>query len=505
MTCATPVEEASAYLADAGVALEPDARRAPRRADRGLDRRPPAGRHLAARPTGCRRGRRRLRRQPALRPRLPRRRGPRRGSTTTCARSSSRPRSPSASRRAVPRADRSRGRRRAARPGGARQPVPGRARRRAALVSLPPPVRRLPARAARRATSDGSSTSARPTTSSAHGLESEAIDHALAAGSIDRADPARRARGPADVRGRGARDPARLARGAARRPGRGEPGARLAAGLGAAVRRARWRPPWRSPSVISPRSDARGPAEGRLLVLQALLATVSGPDAEELAIEGLELVGDDPLFRSLALQAAGLARLARGDYAAAVETLRAAFEAALGRASRWPSCRRSTRSATPSPQPACAARPRRSAARASRSTRTRRAGRARSPGRPGWCSGSSATRRTTSSRRVASSRRVSRRPTRWGSAVPCSAGRSRTWPSSAWPAASRRRHSRRFAPVTATSGDRDGAARARRRDRGPHPAAAGRCRRRGALGGSGDAGRAVGARRCWSSCAARWT
>lgn len=76
--------------------------------------------------------------------------------------------------------------------------------------------------------------------------------------------------------------------------------------------------------------DARGPAQGRLLVLEALMATVSGPVAEGLAIEGLELVGQDPLFRSLALQAAGLARLARGEYAAAVETLRAAFEAALG-------------------------------------------------------------------------------------------------------------------------------------------------------------------------------
>jgi LuxR family maltose regulon positive regulatory protein len=60
------------------------------------------------------------------------------------------------------------------------------------------------------------------------------------------------------------------------------------------------------------------------------MATVTGPDAESLAIEGLDLVGDDPLFRSLALQAAGLATLARGEYPAAVGTLRAAFQAALG-------------------------------------------------------------------------------------------------------------------------------------------------------------------------------
>jgi len=76
-------------------------------------------------------------------------------------------------------------------------------------------------------------------------------------------------------------------------------------------------------------SDARGPAEGRLLVLRALMATVTGPDAEDLAIEGLGLVGDDPLFRSFGLLAVGLATLARGEYVPAVETLRAGFEAAV--------------------------------------------------------------------------------------------------------------------------------------------------------------------------------
>ncbi len=73
----------------------------------------------------------------------------------------------------------------------------------------------------------------------------------------------------------------------------------------------------------------RGPAEGRLLVLQALLATVTRLDAEQLAAEGLELVGDDPYFRSLALQATGYAALARGDYRAAVAVMRQAFELAL--------------------------------------------------------------------------------------------------------------------------------------------------------------------------------
>jgi len=79
-------------------------------------------------------------------------------------------------------------------------------------------------------------------------------------------------------------------------------------------------------------AGTRGPAEGQLLVLRALMATVTGPAAEHLAIEGLDLVGDDPLFRSLALQATGLATLARGEYAAAVETLRSAFDAARGAA-----------------------------------------------------------------------------------------------------------------------------------------------------------------------------
>jgi LuxR family maltose regulon positive regulatory protein len=76
-------------------------------------------------------------------------------------------------------------------------------------------------------------------------------------------------------------------------------------------------------------SDARGPAEGRLVVLRALMATMIGPDAADIADDGLELVEDDPLFRSFGLLAAGLATLARGEYPAAVETLRAGFEAAL--------------------------------------------------------------------------------------------------------------------------------------------------------------------------------
>ena len=59
------------------------------------------------------------------------------------------------------------------------------------------------------------------------------------------------------------------------------------------------------------------------------MATVTGPDAEDLAIEGLGLVGDDPLFRSFGLLAAGLATLARGQYAPAVATLRVGYQTAL--------------------------------------------------------------------------------------------------------------------------------------------------------------------------------
>ncbi len=76
-------------------------------------------------------------------------------------------------------------------------------------------------------------------------------------------------------------------------------------------------------------SGARGPAEGRLLILRAMMATVTGPNAESLAIEGLGLMGEDPLFRSFGLLAAGLGSLARGEYGPAVDTLRAGYRAAL--------------------------------------------------------------------------------------------------------------------------------------------------------------------------------
>jgi LuxR family transcriptional regulator, maltose regulon positive regulatory protein len=75
-------------------------------------------------------------------------------------------------------------------------------------------------------------------------------------------------------------------------------------------------------------AERPGAAEGRLLVLQALLATVTRPDAADLANQGLELVGDDPYFRSLGVQAIGYAALARGEYETAVRTMRQALELA---------------------------------------------------------------------------------------------------------------------------------------------------------------------------------
>jgi len=160
------------------------------------------------------------------------------------------------------------------------------------------------------------------------GLESEAIDNALAAGSVDRAIRlVERAARPAFEAGelstllgwldalpaeRVSMSPELTSLHAWTLFETGQVGAALAlAGRHLAS------------------SIARGPAEGRLLVLRALMATVTGPAAEDLAIEGLGLVGDDPLFRSFGLLAAGLATLAGGEYLAAVATLRVGYQTAL--------------------------------------------------------------------------------------------------------------------------------------------------------------------------------
>ncbi len=77
-------------------------------------------------------------------------------------------------------------------------------------------------------------------------------------------------------------------------------------------------------------ADTEAVGRGRMLVLRALAQTFSGPDAERLARAGLALLqDDDPLFESKALQSIGLAQLAQGRLAAAVDTLRSGVTAAL--------------------------------------------------------------------------------------------------------------------------------------------------------------------------------
>ena len=73
-----------------------------------------------------------------------------------------------------------------------------------------------------------------------------------------------------------------------------------------------------------------GPAEGRLYALRALLASFFPGEAgaTDLARAGLALLGEDDPVRALTLFALGTARLARGDWTGAVETLRPALETA---------------------------------------------------------------------------------------------------------------------------------------------------------------------------------
>ncbi len=162
----------------------------------------------------------------------------------------------------------------------------------------------------------------------AHGLRQEAIAHALAAGSIDRAIRLveREAR-PAFEAGELTTLLGWL---------EALPAERLAAS-GELVSLQAWAlllagQPAAAKACVDSRhmgSRAGGPAEGRLVALQALLASVTGRDAERLARASLELLGeDDNLFRALALQAVGMAQWSDGDLTAAVETWRLTLEAA---------------------------------------------------------------------------------------------------------------------------------------------------------------------------------
>jgi LuxR family maltose regulon positive regulatory protein len=73
-----------------------------------------------------------------------------------------------------------------------------------------------------------------------------------------------------------------------------------------------------------------GSGEGRLYALRALLASVfpSDADATDLARAGLVLLGEDDPVRPLTLLALGTARLGRGDWTGAIEILRTARETA---------------------------------------------------------------------------------------------------------------------------------------------------------------------------------
>jgi LuxR family maltose regulon positive regulatory protein len=76
-------------------------------------------------------------------------------------------------------------------------------------------------------------------------------------------------------------------------------------------------------------SGASGSAEGRLRALGALLASITGPDAERLARDSLERLDEgDDFFRALTLQALGMAQWSRGDLTGAIETWRLTLEAA---------------------------------------------------------------------------------------------------------------------------------------------------------------------------------
>ena len=179
--------EASAYLADGECHARARARRAPPRSHRGLDRGPPAGGDLVARTTRCRRAHRGLPRQPALRPRLPRRRGARRTRRRPALVPGAHLDRRALRRRAVPGTDRSGRRRRAARASGAAPTCSSsrstRERRWYRYHGLFADYLR-----AQLTEQEQAELHERAATHlEAQGLGQEAIAHALAAGSIDRA------------------------------------------------------------------------------------------------------------------------------------------------------------------------------------------------------------------------------------------------------------------------------------------------------------------------------
>jgi len=161
------------------------------------------------------------------------------------------------------------------------------------------------------------------------GLESEAIAHLLAAGSVDRAfDLVERAAQPAFEAGElstllGWLDglpPERVAANAELVSLQGW--ALFLTGQIAAAQACA--------EGHTIEGDAGGPAEGRLYALRALLAPIIAGESDDdgLVWAGIALLGDDEPVRVLTLLALGTAKLAAGESASAVETLRPALASA---------------------------------------------------------------------------------------------------------------------------------------------------------------------------------
>jgi LuxR family maltose regulon positive regulatory protein len=76
-------------------------------------------------------------------------------------------------------------------------------------------------------------------------------------------------------------------------------------------------------------TGSAGRAEGRLLALRAVLATVTETGSGELATAALELTRDDHFFRAIALLALGMERWTNGALAAGLESWTAALDVAM--------------------------------------------------------------------------------------------------------------------------------------------------------------------------------
>ena len=190
----------------------------------------------------------------------------------------------------------------------------------------------------------------------------EAITMALAAGDAGTGRPAHGVRGPGRLRGRGARHDLGLARcTAGRRGGRGAGSSSRSTPGRVLHRTARRRGIAAAHHLAS--TPARGPAEGRLLILLAMLGT---DDQGGCRGAGAARASSSSATTHCSARLGCWRRASRSSRAgntAAVETLREAFAGpALGPGTRWPCCPRSTRWVMPCRRRAGATRPRPGAA-----------------------------------------------------------------------------------------------------------------------------------------------